>query len=100
MNEAEVLNLFQRIKIRWPSWQAPTPELLDIAIEVYLEDLGGYEYDAVKAAYKSLKASAFAPSLAEVVAELAPADVGEAWMVNSYDKLKPGDFFFKEDPMT
>jgi hypothetical protein len=97
MNAEEVLDLWERIKVRWPNWKAP--EDLALGVEIYLEDLGAHDYDRVKKAYRALRDSPFPPSLGQVVAEIEDDGLGEAWMANTYSKTKPGDFFYKDDPL-
>lgn len=71
MTDDDVLDLLQRIKIRWPSFKIPDD--LDMTVEVYLEDLAEFSYEDVKAAYRSLRGSEFAPSLASVRQAIADA---------------------------
>lgn len=91
MTEAEVLNLFRRIKVRWPNWQAPAPEDLDLAVEVYLEDYADIPYEKVYGAYKKLRDNTFAPTISEIMGELAPNE-----MLADHLRLRAGKMGFFE----
>lgn len=78
MTDDDVLDLFDRIKVRWPNWKAP--DNLELGVEVYLEDLEGFDYEAVKAAYKKFRGERFAPTLSEILETLEPSTIGEPWM--------------------
>lgn len=93
MTADEVLDLFERIQIRWPNWRAPAD--LDLGVEIYLEDLEAFEYEDVKAFYKSLKGERFCPTLSEVVEALDGSPMGEPWMTR-----KAGGMGFFEKPVS
>lgn len=79
MNEREVVHLLKKITARWPNFKIQD---LDVTIEVFLEDLGEFEYPKVDAAYRSVRGSAFAPTLSEIMAILKPPpEDDDSWMV-------------------
>lgn len=93
MNEPEAFDLFRRIKIKWPNFQID--EDLDLMAEVYLEDLGAFEYEDVKEAYKKFKGERFCPTISEILEVLDTSPMGDPWMTRTV-----GGMGFFEKPVS